>query len=404
MLFTEIKRRLLRNCSRTLLLILVATLLCGSMALYLGNVNQSRAALESMGESVPVTARIISGDGTQSSGLAILDKYYDALCEAGVHDVRVTATAVGALDENMKKQNEEAGQFITGDVQIVGVNCLEAYPMKKMTYEYADGESEACLAGNEAKCLLDGVYAKNHKIKLGDQLELPIYLYIPDIGYQQLSDGPVTVAGTYTAPKEEESVITMLLPVAWMRMESEQSGLGFFSYDSCHALVNDPLNLNTFKDKMAEAGFVEPVAGSEFSSMGDSISIEDKLFIKSVGEIEENLNAYRAFTIPFFVLVIGLVTLVIFLTLRSARKEMAIAVSLGQSKAAVALSHFFSVFLADLIGCVIALPIMIIVAGLPMLTAFIICGLFLFCAAVGTTMALVLILRFDAMDLLTKLD
>ncbi len=395
---------MLRSRSRTLLLILVAALLCGSMALYLGNIRQSQAALETMGESVPVTARIVSEDGTRSSGLMILNKYYDAFCEAGVREIRVTATAAAALDEALQKENEEAGEFMGGDLQIVGVNCLEAFPMKKVTYHYLNDESADCLKGKEAKCLLDGVYAKDHEIELGDQIETPIYLYIPDVGYQQISDHPVTVAGIYTNEKEEESPVTMLLPVAWMRAEAETAGLKFFSYDSCFALVSEPLHLNAFKEKMGEAGFVEPSEGAEFSNVGDALSIEDKLFIKAVGEIEENLAAYRTFLIPFFVLVIGLITLVTFLTLRSSRRDMAIAISLGRSRGGVAVSHFFGVFLSDLLGCVIALPVMVLAAGLPMLTALLICGLFLLCAALGAGLALCSLLHFDAMALLTKVD
>lgn len=405
MLLTEIKYQLFRNKGRSALLLCIAALLLGTMALYLGNIQQNQTALENLGENVPVTVRITSEDGLRSSGLMIPGKYYDALAQGGVRDLLTTTTGAGVLDETVQKELESGAKFTNGDVILVGVNRLEAYPMKKMTYEYLEGESAACLEGTEPKCLLDGIFAENHGIQLGDTISLPVYIFLPSIGYEKICDGALTVAGFYRNEKKQESTVNMLAPVEWMRTEAEKSGFKAFSYDSCSALLADPLNMNDFKDRMSEAGFLEPVNPEDQNNqMGDALSVEDKLFIKTVNKIQENLASFRLFLLPFFVLMVGLVTLAIFLTLRGGRKDAAIANSLGRSKTGIALSQFFSVLALSLLGCVIAFPVMVLAAGLSLFTVLTICGIFLICSCAGTALALCFLLRFDAMALLTKVD
>ncbi len=405
MLLTEIKYQLFRNKGRSALLLCIAALLLGTMALYLGNIRQNQAALENLGESVPVTVRITSEDGLRSSGLMIPKKLHDALAQGGVKDLLTTVTGAGVLDENLQKELESGAKFTNGDVMLVGVNCLEAYPMKKTSYEYLKGESATCLEGTEPKCLLDGVFAENHDIQLGDTVSLPVYIFLPSIGYEKVCDGALIVAGFYRNEKNQESAITMLAPVEWMRAEADKNGFKAFSYDSCSALLADPLHMNAFKDNMEEAGFLEPVQPEDANNQtGDGLSVEDKLFVKTANKIGENLAAFRLFLFPFFGLMVGLVTLAIFLTLRGSRKDAAIANSLGRSKTGTVLSQFFGVLALSLLGCVIAFPVIVLAAGLPVFTALTICGIFLICSCVGTALALCLLLRFDTMALLTKVD
>ena len=96
--------------------------------------------------------------------------------------------------------------------------------------------------------------------------------------------------------------------------------------------------------------------------------------------------------------------LVVFLVLRSSRHELAIASSLGRPKVQSALARLLAVLALDLLGCIIALPIMVGAAGITLPTALLIGGLFLACGLVGSMVALALLLRFDTLTLLTKVD
>ncbi len=397
-----VRYQLWRNKGRTLLLACAAALMAAALALYLGSIRQSEKALESLGENVPVNVRITTRDGTRSEGLAIVSKYYDVLQDAGVRDVLATCSLAGAYGKEAREQNP----FVGGDTIIVGANCMAARPMKGVEFAYLPGEDESFLEGMEPKCLLDAVYAERNAIKAGDDISMPMYLSTQTMGYIDLGEMKAKVIGTYETEDKTEHPISMLVPAGWLRSEADKAGKKIFLYDSLSAVVSDPLRLNEFKAALTEGGFAEPVKVDEEvgDTTGDSASVEDKLFIKAAMKIEENTKAYKAFLAPFFALMIGLITLVIFLTLRNARKDMAVAISLGQGRGIVAFSHLAAVMAADLLGCAVALPVMTFAAGLPVVTALSICGIFLLCALLGTALALVFLLRFDALSLLVKVD
>lgn len=295
-----VKYHLLRNRGRTLLLVLAAAVLVGCVGLYLGNVLFARRALESLGDSVPVHVQVLSTDGERSSGIMIHSRQYDGLINGGVRKVRATSLAAGVYDEALK-----AEAFTGGDTYILGVNCMEALPLKGYTFTYAPGESEACLGGTEAKCLVDAVYAGERGISPGEEMSLLLYLSVPGSDYVKVGEVSFTVAGTYAGKRKEESGISVVAPVGWLRAETEAAGQKFFCYDSVSAEVADPLRLNEFKAAMEEAGFFEPAPpeggiSSAVQVMGDALSVEDKLFIKAANQLEQNLLVYRVFFLPLY--------------------------------------------------------------------------------------------------------
>ena len=116
------------------------------------------------------------------------------------------------------------------------------------------------------------------------------------------------------------------------------------------------------------------------------------------------MKVLRWFLAPFFALVIVLVTLVTFLLLRSTRRDMAISLSLGRPKILSGCACFFGMLIANVCGCAVAVPILLCTAGLAPGQILTICGLYLASSCVGVLLALILLLRFDALELLTKID
>lgn len=137
---------------------------------------------------------------------------------------------------------------------------------------------------------------------------------------------------------------------------------------------------------------------------GDTLVVDDQLFIETAEKLEQNLKVLRWFLAPFFALVIVLVTLVTFLLLRSTRRDMAISLSLGRPKILSGCACFFGVLIANVCGCAVAVPILLCTAGLALGQILTICGLYLASSCVGVLLALILLLRFDALELLTKID
>lgn len=151
-------------------------------------------------------------------------------------------------------------------------------------------------------------------------------------------------------------------------------------------------------------GFFERSAVADTDLEGDTLSVEDEMYIKTAGELMETLALYRTFLIPFFVLVILIMAMATFLALRSCRSQIAILSSLGRSKLCNAAVHFCSAVIMQLAGCLLALLALTLTMGLPPFFAGVIFGVFSLCALGGTAAALWSLFHFDTLTMLTKND
>ncbi len=397
-LFTEMKYQLTRNRGRSLLMTAAALALLGAMAFYLGGLGANQTALNELGEKIPVTVRIVTEDASRSDGLFISTATHDAFVETGLRDVRATTSAAGAFSETARAQEPFAG----GDVTMVGLNSLHALPLSRVEYTYAQGVDGSLFEGTEGLCVLEESFAAENSLALGDEFTLPVYLYPYGMDYYSIGDLDLKVAGTFSA--RQTGGISLLFPVEWLRQEVLAHEKKFFCYDSLSGVVAEPLELNAYKARLKEAGLKEPADHLENEFAGETAILEDEVFTKTANKLRENIGAYQGFLLPFFGLIVLVSALVVFLVLRSSRHELAIASSLGRPKIKSALARLLAVLALDLLGCIIALPIMVGTAGITLPTALLICGLFLACGLVGSMVALALLLRFDTLTLLTKVD
>ena len=235
----------------------------------------------------------------------------------------------------------------------------------------------------------------------GDTLSLEIYTVRQSMNgtiYQMIGDAALKIIGTHSAP----GGVDVILPVNFLRTEAETAGVSFL-YDSCSALVDDSTHLKGFKAEMQKY-FMDINPSAEDPNAGDALSVEDELFVKTASRLRQNIALFQSMLVPFFALIIGLVVLTTFLTMRSTRRDMAIARSLGVSKWRCAAPNFISTVLLDMLGCAVILPILSAALHIPALSAHAIFGLFTLCAALGTAAALLCLLRFDTLTLLTQVD
>ena len=396
-LLTEVKHQLFCNRGRSVLILCIAALLTLCMAFYVGNIGASEAALQSLSDSVPVIVRITSRNGAKTAGLNIEAKPFDHLTEAGVHDVRCTAVAVGAFSPEVRAQE----MFLGGDTIVRAGNSLEALELSADDLHFADGQSAAFLSGDSAQCVIGEDYAERTGLHPGDTLSLEIYTVRQSMNgtiYQMIGDAALEIIGTHSAPGGAD----VILPVRYLRAEAETAGVSFL-YDSCNALVDDSTHLKDFKAEMQKY-FMDINPSAEDPNAGDALSVEDELFVKTASRLRQNIALFQSMLVPFFALIIGLVVLTTFLTMRSTRRDMAIARSLGLSKWRCAAPNFIGTVLLDMLGCAVTLPILSAALHIPALSALVIFGLFTLCAALGTAVALLCLLRFDTLTLLTQVD
>lgn len=395
-MFVQVKYQL-RSRGRSVLVLCIAALLAACMAFYVGNIGVNKAALRSLSDSVPVTVRITSRNGAKTAGLNIEAKPFDHLTEAGVHDVRCTAVAAGAFSPEVRAQE----MFLGGDTIVRAGNSLEALELSADNLHFADGQSAAFLSGDSAQCVIGEDYAERTGLHPGDTLSLEIYTVRQSMNgtiYQMIGDAALEIIGTHSAPGGAD----VILPVNFLRTEAETAGVSFL-YDSCSALVDDSTHLKDFKAEMQKY-FMDINPSAEDPNAGDALSVEDELFVKTASRLRQNIALFQSMLVPFFALIIGLVVLTTFLTMRSTRRDMAIARSLGVSKWRCAAPNFISTVLLDMLGCAVILPILSAALHIPALSAHAIFGLFTLCAALGTAAALLCLLRFDTLTLLTQVD
>lgn len=395
-MFVQVKYQL-RSRGRSVLVLCIAALLAACMAFYVGNIGVNKAALQSLSDSVPVTVRITSRNGAKTAGLNIEAKPFDHLTEAGVHDVRCTAVAAGAFSPEVRAQE----MFLGGDTIVRAGNSLEALELSADNLHFADGQSAAFLSGDSAQCVIGEDYAERTGLHPGDTLSLEIYTVRQSMNgtiYQMIGDVALEIIGTHSAP----GGVDVVLPVNFLRTEAETAGVSFL-YDSCSALVDDSTHLKGFKAEMQKY-FMDINPSAEDPNAGDALSVEDELFVKTASRLRQNIALFQSMLVPFFALIIGLVALTTFLTMRSTRRDMAIARSLGVSKWRCAAPNFISTVLLDMLGCAVILPILSAALHIPTLSALVIFGLFTLCVALGTAAALLCLLRFDTLMLLTQVD
>lgn len=395
-MFVQVKYQL-RSRGRSVLVLCIAALLAACMAFYVGNIGVNKAALQSLSDSVPVTVRITSRNGAKTAGLNIETKPFDHLTEAGVHDMRCTAVAAGAFSPEVRAQE----MFLGGDTIVRAGNSLEALELSADNLHFADGQSAAFLSGDSAQCVIGEDYAERTGLHPGDTLSLEIYTVRQSMNgtiYQMIGNVALEIIGTHSAPGGAD----VILPVNFLRTEAETAGVSFL-YDSCSALVDDSTHLKDFKAEMQKY-FMDINPSAEDPNAGDALSVEDELFVKTASRLRQNIALFQSMLVPFFALIIGLVVLTTFLTMRSTRRDMAIARSLGVSKWRCAAPNFISTVLLDMLGCAVILPILSAALHIPTLSALVIFGLFTLCVALGTAAALLCLLRFDTLTLLTQVD
>lgn len=404
-LLKELKWQIFRNKGRSILFCLIAALLTGSMAFYVGNIQSNLTALNELGGNIPVSVTLTNGDGSLTGGVRVNAQQYDDFTALDVEDVLASVSAAGAMSEALRAQET----FEVGDVTIAGINRIEACGIPKTLFRFSEGQDNGIFTGEDAVCAVDELFAETNELNLGDKLELPVYLYACGLGYLPVDENAgLTVEAIYGAADSAGNTVQVYVPAAWMRTTMAENGGKVFFYDSLSATAKEPLKLNVLKDGLTEMG-LQPIRQTPLSFDDDkyeacAVSVEDELFIKTAVKLQQNITAYRRFLVPFFALIVGLMTLVVFLLLRNSRQEIAIANSLGRTKVKTGLMHFLSVFLISLLGTAVAFVSMILIGALPIATALQICGSFLLCAGVGTVIGLVPLLRFDAMELLTKVD
>jgi hypothetical protein len=432
-IFTESGYQLFRYRGRSVLLCCVSLLLCGCIAFYLGSLSSNRRALETLGENTPAKVRISNVNADTFDDMTIAYTYGDLLemlgvgrvvatCQAGGYYSAESQEALNTAHEEMVRQMEEresdwvyvSTYMPEGDVHIYGVTNFEATGLGWAgDVTLGEGYDLSLLEGDEPLCLISDKMSQSTGLEIGDTFTMPVCFlqFTSSFGvgkaFSYMNEYSFTVAGTYPARIETIHPADMYLPLDWLRDRlKEDQPENPFTYSSYTGYLADSMKLNEFKDSLKDCGLGQPFflpTGEMFVSLvsARTIYMDDEEFIRSAEKLGQSIRQYEMFLVPFFVVVVFLVTMSIFLVLRGCRRDMAIACSLGRPKVVTAAANLMAALSAQLLGALLAVPVSMLLTGVGFGTAMLVCGAFMLCALMGDIVGLIMLLRFDALALLT---
>lgn len=404
--FSEVARQFSRRRARTALMLCIAALLMGSLALYQVNILSNESVLEQLGDALPVTVTVSNNNGSRQLGLQIDTEHFDAFMKADLRDAAYSAAAMGAYDPAYRVE-----PFVMGDAPINGINTVHAVSaLENGTVTFAEGADDGIFAGSEAVCVVYDRFAATHGLSVGDSVTMPVYVmrhaeFTPDgFNYVPIGEQTLQVVGTYSPSATSGGQPPMFfVPVAWLRETVDRAGEEFY-YATLSGTLNHPEDMNEIKVELARDGFLPVIEGGIPQVKGVTLLFDDQIFIKTAEQIHSTLRIFYGFQAPFYILVILLECLSTVLILRGCRQEMAIASSLGESRARIVAVYFCAVFLTNVVGVLLVLPAMGLAASLSAAQILKTAGIFLLCTAAGSLAALAGLLRFDTVTLLTKVD
>lgn len=407
MLFLEIKYHLFRNRARSLLLVCVSAALCGCIAFFAHNVQANRQALEQLEESSPATLTLTNILMNTFDQLNVRGEDADRLVELGLGKLNAASSVMGYW-----KADYEQDLY---DVEALAVTNLETIDFSSTEgIEYAPGVDGSFLEGDEPLCLVSRSFAEENGISLGDTLSMHLRRLLfssqQTDAFQVISTEKFSlqVGGIFGGKSTTSYTDDLFLPSLWLRAQVEKAGMDFY-YSSFSGSLKDSMELNRFKEGLAEYGYRQPIVMTPQStaeammdkSAATTAVMEDKTFIRAAEKLGASLQYYRVLAVPLLFLAVGVITLAVFLVLRGARREMAIACSLGRPKGKTAVAHFLAVLTAEAAGCVLTvLPMLLLGVSLStLLTAW---AILLLCALPGNAVGLLILLRFEPMTLLIQ--
>ncbi len=389
--------QLARNKGRTVILVLASAMLAGCVAFYLSNIRANEEAIDRLAETIPVKVQVTNLSGDRDYGLNInVYRYENFLSSPYLKDFHYDIYGEGAYSEEARQLDP-----FQKDCNVHGINGLDCIWMPDGEFTYSEGYDETLFQSDEAVCLVETMFADRYDIEVGDEVTFPIFTISYDLYqdaiYMPLGEQTLKVVGTSHSQQNPKE---FMVPVNWMRKVMESQGIEV-NYNVMGATLKDPRQLNAFKESIKDISFLEPDPETMIDLTGSAIVVDDEQFVTSAETLGQTVMLFRRFQAPFFVLAFGMIVLAIFLIMRGSRRVIAISVSLGRSRFLCALGCFLAAFLAELAGCALVLPVMVLLAGLSLSGGLLICGAFLICACLADIMALALIMRFDAFTLLT---
>lgn len=396
MIISMIKKLILRSALKSILTIIFSISIIIFIGLYINNIKTLETSLKKLSQTIPVTGEICDISGSRTTGLEIDEKMGNQIISSQyVNQVKYTIQVVVT---NINNQNNIS-------TVMTGCNSIDVLPLLyDDNIDFINGNNSSFFNEDENNCIIEADFAKQNNIALGQEITLEFSLYKYNSGAystDNIDNVKMKVIGVYDYNSTTNTAI--IVPVKSLARLVKESGNEVF-YDSLTFELKDPSKLTQFKQHMKNIGFSNINSQSIQTVTGNSLIIYDNIYIENASNILSTLHMYKLFEIPFIILMFVLYVLVIFLLIRNKRLEMAISLSLGQSKKSVNFNLFLEIEILSILGCLVSVLLLALVTNIEIFSLLMVFLGFLILSVLGNVLAIKLLMNFDIMQLLGKVD
>ncbi|OUQ08540.1 hypothetical protein B5E92_03770 [Erysipelatoclostridium sp. An15] len=396
MIISMTKKLILRSPLKSILTIIFSISIIIFIGLYINNIKTLETSLRKLSQTIPVTGEICDISGSKTTGLEIDErKGNQIIFSQYVVQAKYTIQVVA---NNINNQNNIS-------TTLMGCNSIDALPLLyDDNIDFMSRNDSSFLTDDKNNCIVEADFAKQNNIVLGQEITFSLSIYKYDSGVyltDNIDNIKMNVIGIYDYNSATNTSI--IVPVKSLARLVKESGNEVF-YDSLKFELKDPGKLNEFKQDVKNIGFSNINSQSVQSVAGNSLIVYDNIYIENASNILDALQMYRLFEIPFIILMFVLYVLVIFLLIKNKQLEMAISLSLGQSKKAVNFNLFLEIEILSILGCLLGVLALVLITDIEIFSLLMIFFGFLILSILGIMLVIKLLMNFDIMQLLSKTD
>lgn len=366
--FCSIKRRKTQN----LVTVGISVMLVLLLNLYFGSIRSYQTQLSDLSENVPIFCQITNLNGTMGNELFISEQIVEALEQSAYVKDLSYMTVVMAGEGDFKEI--EYSKYL--NLYVVGANDVEAVgEMTADMFSLDEQSLDELLASDRMECIVNEEVLKKRGWEIGDRITLKCYYYDPASEFQKIqlhSMGgtvEVTIVGTMKETEGKTNAIQtdIIIPGRASRNLFAQFGLKFFA-DMVTFHVNNPLELNGFKEEMQDIGLMEIVPEAESSYTGYALVVRDADFIASATHLRHSTELMQSFLPVVCILVLLIGYVVSYLAGNSRREEFTLMRLQGAKKLPAAFlflaEQMILVLIGNVAGDVLVLPASSSVSGI----------------------------------------
>ncbi|QNU66427.1 hypothetical protein EHE19_016410 [Ruminiclostridium herbifermentans] len=291
----------------------------------------SKQQLKELAAVNSVYCRITNLNGTIETGLEIKEDIVDKIQSSSqVKDATFTVRLLAGEGEfPLEDWKEHLTLFITGINRISAISGLSEDKI-----HWKGKAEEKFFSSSVQGCLVSESTMEKYQWNLGDTISLNLYYQYYDernqLHYKPLELMPIEILGTLDPfiSTTEQVPSDILIPFDTIRECFSRKKSPFYA-DSCFFYVNDPLQLNKFKEEMKSIGLLQKSPTADYNYQGISLTVRDSTFRALGNQLLQSIDTLQSFLPLIGITIICIGYIASFLLINTRQREFALMRAIG---------------------------------------------------------------------------